>query len=163
MSRRIHLPLAFSNCVSVVLILVLALVTPAVAIRIPFSNCLDDNYRYNDPLPLQWVPLYADAVFDPRDGDYHLQVLVWGNVSGSVSDTTLPPPNDPYWNNDEETEGKIIQSPEPDAKNAKATTLFRRVDVLTFQPWSEPVDFCVDGLVNASCPLGPVFGSDSSR
>lgn len=135
---------------------------PAAAVRIPFTNCLDDSYRFNDPLPLQWEPLYVDAVFDSRGDRHNLQVLVWGNVSGSVSDTTLPPPNDPYWQDDAETEGKIIQSPEPGSKNAKATTLFRKVDVLTFEPWSEAVDFCLHGLANASCPLGPVFASDSS-
>ena len=143
-----------------ILILVLLAITPAAAVRIPFSNCLDDSYRLRDPRPLQWEPLYADAVFETGGEKNNLQVIVWGNVSGSFSSKALPAPEDPYWSNDDETAGKIIQTPEPDKEKPKATTLVRRIDVLTFELWNEGVDFCVDGLADGACPLSPVFNTD---
>ncbi|KAI9172103.1 membrane protein [Paramyrothecium foliicola] len=137
-------------------------VTPAQAARIPFRNCLDESYRLNDPPPLQWVPIYADAVFDLENDSHNLRVTVWGNVSGSQNRATLPPADDPYWQNDNDTNGKIIRLP-PEGEGRLLTTLFRRVHVLTYQPWKESVSFCDDGLVNGTCPLSPSFrtGNDS--
>lgn len=103
------------------------------------------------------MPEYADAVFDTQGDTHNLLFTVWGNVAGSRNQGELPPPDDPYWDDDSQTEGKIVETPEPDAENLTATTLFRRMDVLTFRPWSEPVNFCLDGLDNGHCPLGPVF------
>ncbi|KAF4122507.1 Transient receptor potential (TRP) ion channel [Geosmithia morbida] len=143
------------------LALLLALLTPTVAaVQIPFTNCLSAEYRFNKPRPLQWEPLYADAVFDTETDSHNLRLTIWGNVSGSVSDTTLPAANSPYWQDDNETEGKIVRSPDPDAADAKATTLYRKVDILTYQPWSQAVDFCTEALVNYTCPLSPVFSPD---
>lgn len=150
-----------SRFLAAIIILALLAVTPAGAVRIPFSNCLADSYRLGDPPPLQWEPLYADVVFDTQGDNHNLQVIVWGNVSGSMSSNSLPGPNDPYWTDDNKTDGKIIQSPEPENDSPTATTLYRKIDVLTFEPWNQGVDFCVSGLVNASCPLGPVFNTDN--
>lgn len=143
-----------------ILLLAILAITPVAAVRIPFSNCLDDSYRLGDPRPLQWEPLYADAIFDTQGEKNNLQVTVWGNVTGSFSQKALPPPEDPYWRNDEESAGKIIQTPEPEKEKPKATTLYRRITVLSFEVWNEVVDFCVDGLVDGVCPLGPVFNTD---
>lgn len=143
-----------------VLLLFVALTPPTLAVRIPFSNCLPDSYRFNDPLPLQWTPLYADAVFDTENDSHNLQVIVWGNVSGSRNTEQLPPPGSPYWRDPEEEDGKIIRTPEPDVEKPKATTLYRRVNVLTFEPWNNSVDLCRYGLTNGSCPLSPVWDQD---
>ena len=142
--------------ITAVLVALLCL-SPVDAVRIPFQNCLPDSYRFNDPLPLQWVPLYADAVFDTHHETHNLQVIVWANVSGSQNQGSLPPANSPYWTDDSQTNGKIIESANPDSPHAVATTLYRKVNVLTYNPWNKLEDFCRDGLVNGSCPLSPVF------
>lgn len=156
--RRPALPSRPSLILS--LVLVLAFTQPIFAVRIPFSNCLPDSYRFNDPPLIQFTPLYADAVFDTENDSHNLQVIVWGNVSGSSNTDPLPPPNDPYWQDDDETNGKIIRLPEPDAKDLRSTTLYRRVNILTFEPWHVAVDFCENGVVNGSCPLAPVWDQD---
>lgn len=153
-------PQRLSSTILSALFLALVATTPALAARIPFQNCLPDSYRLNDPTPLQWVPLYADAVFDTVDDSHELQVVVWGNVTGSRNNAALPAANDSYWEDDSETNGKIIQTENPGAQGSKATTLARKIDVLTFEPWSNRVDFCASGLTNASCPLSPVFSVD---
>jgi hypothetical protein len=134
---------------------------PVAAVQVPFTNCLSDSYRNNDPTLLQWVPLYADAKFDTESSSHNLEVVVWGNVTGSRENVRLPPPGSPYWDDNNETPGKIIQNPEPNSRDPRATTLFRRVNVATFEPWRQAVDFCRSGLVNGECPLGPVFPTDN--
>ncbi|KAK0392299.1 hypothetical protein NLU13_1795 [Sarocladium strictum] len=136
---------------------------PATAVQIPFTNCLPDSYQNNNPTLLQWVPLYADAKFDTESSSHNLEVVIWGNVTGSRENVKLPPPGNPYWENNNETPGKIIQNPEPDSKDPRATTLIRRVNVATFEPWTQAVDFCRSALVNGECPLAPVFPTGSFR
>ncbi|KAL2756176.1 hypothetical protein ACRALDRAFT_1033746 [Sodiomyces alcalophilus JCM 7366] len=128
---------------------------PAAAVRIPFDNCLPDSYRFNEPLPLQWEPLYADARFDTDTDKHNLQVIFWGNVSGSHFDVTLPPPDDPHWNDPDEHDGKIVRI--PDVQDPSVTTLVTSVDVLTYRDYRDHADFCRHRLVNASCPVAPVF------
>ncbi|ROT36990.1 integral membrane protein [Sodiomyces alkalinus F11] len=128
---------------------------PAAAVRIPFDNCLPDSYRLNEPLPLQWEPLYADAHFDTETGNHNLQVIFWGNVSGSHFDVTLPPPGDPHWNDPEEHDGKIVRIPQ--VQDPSVTTLVTNVNVLTYRDYRDHADFCRNKLVNASCPVAPVF------
>lgn len=125
----------------------------------PFTNCLSESYRENDPTLLQWVPLYAEARFDTENTSHNLEVIVYGNVTGTRENVTLPAPDDPYWDNNDDTPGKIIRTPKS-GEGKKATTLFRKVNVATFEPFTEVVDFCQAGLVNAQCPLGPVFNND---
>lgn len=149
--------------VSVTLVLALLLVLPAAAVRVAVTNCLPESYQSNTPAPLQWQPLYADAKFNTRSGSHNLQLIVWGNVTGSQNQDDLPAPDDRYWTNPNETNGKIIETPDPEADNKKATTLFRRVNVLTYEPWHDPVNFCKHGLVNGSCPLAPVFDVDDAQ
>jgi hypothetical protein len=136
---------------------VLALLAPVSAVRIPFQNCLDESYRTNDPLPLQWVPLYVDAILGHDDKPHSLRVVVWGNVTGSQNVAPLPPAGDPYWTDNDEFNGKIIQSANLNAQGAVATTLFRSVSVVTYETWSDRVDFCKYALDGAQCPLSPVF------
>lgn len=147
----------------IALFLLLLIVTPVLAVEVAFQNCLSQDYQSNSPKFLQWVPLEARAVFNTQNSSHSLEVIVWGNVNGSFHNVTLPPPGDPYWTNVNETEGKIIRNPEPDATN-KATTLRRSVKILNFRAWDTNVDFCVDGLSSAdnnfTCPLAPVFGPE---
>ncbi len=140
------------------------LVQPISAVLIPFSNCLPDNYVNPDPgsiLQLQWAPLFVDAVFDTEDSTHNLKITVWGNVTGRIGTAALPLPGDPRWSDpDDVLWGKIRDQPEPDLPDGtrKATTLHRKLDVVTYTPYSLNSNFC-DNLLNQSCPLGPVFNN----
>jgi len=133
--------------------------TPTSAVFIEFQNCLSESYQNNPPIQLQFVPKFLDVVFNTTDPSHNLRVTVWGNVTGSGPGTLiplLPPANDTaYWNsNQTDLGGKIENIPDSDVN--KLTTLFNKVNVLTYLPWSQSVDFC-NQLVNATCPLGPSF------
>lgn len=136
------------------ILLVLAVATPAAAVLLEFDNCLPDSYVLNKPPLLQWVPLYLDAVFDTTSPNNNLQVIAWGNVTGSQNVGALPPPGDSYWKDANETNGKIDETPYEDTL---ATTLVKRINVLTYEPYNDRSNFCADGLVNGTCPLAPVF------
>ena len=154
--RRQRFPL---DTLGYVLILVASLwIMPASAAMIGFQNCLSESYQNNVPLQLQFVPLFFDAVFDTENTMHNLRVTVYGNVTGSGPGNIipiLPPLNDTdYWNSNQTGPGKIEDIPDPGVD--KLTTLFNKVNVLTYQPWNESTDFC-GRLVNISCPLAPVF------
>ncbi|KAK4144633.1 uncharacterized protein C8A04DRAFT_11313 [Dichotomopilus funicola] len=139
-------------------ILIPTLVTqPVAAVSVPFENCLSETYINNVPAPLQWVPRWVDASFNADDPKHTLRVTMWGNVTGAFTDVTLPPPDSPDWTNPSKTDGKIIDEPEPNVPKPKLTTLHSKVEVLTYEPWSQTSNFCNTSLTNASCPLGPVF------
>ena len=137
---------------------------PASAVLIPFSNCLPPKYVFPDPganLQLQWVPQFVDANFDAANSSHNLRIIVWGNVTGRIGTEPLPPPNDSRWADPEDVLwAKIRDTPYPNLPDGqrKATTLHTTVDVLTYDPYVVPTNFC-DGIVNGSCPLGPVFNS----
>ena len=136
-------------------------VVPTSAVFLEFENCLSESYRKSDPTHLQFVPLFLNAVFNTTDPNHNLNVTVWGNVTGSGPNRffTLPPANASYWSsNDTSVGGKIENVPEPDIPEPKLTTLFNKVNVLTYEPWNQDVDFCNE-LINASCPLGPAFNA----
>jgi hypothetical protein len=156
MSRASRAWASPANLFTIALV-VLALLAPVSAVRIPFQNCLDESYRTNNPLLLQWVPLYADAVFGHDDKPHSLKVIVWGNVTGSFFTEALPPAGDPYWTDDSKIDGKIVQTANPNTEGARATTLFRKVNVVTYETWGDRADFCKDALNGAQCPLSPVF------
>lgn len=134
---------------------------PANAAFIAFENCLPESYVNNDPKPLQWVPAKVDASFDTIDPRHTLRIAMWGNVTGSATNVTLPPGNDTaYWSNPNKTDGKIVNEPEPNVPKPKLTTLHSKVEFLTYEPFSNGTDFCGHSLINASCPLAPVFDMD---
>lgn len=138
---------------------------PAAAVMVEFQNCLSQATQRTQPLELQFVPLFVDAVFNTTDPDHQLQVTVWGNITGStvgaVPRLLLPAANDTdYWNSNSTTNGgKIVDIPFPEAASPKLTTLSNKVNVLTYQPWNQDLDFCAS-LINGSCPLGPRFNVD---
>jgi len=136
-------------------------VVPTCAVFIDFSNCLTQAVQNNRPLQLQLVPKFVDAQFNTSGSAHKLSVTVWGNVTGSLPLANLPPSNDTdYWNSNttDTNNGKIVDVPFPDSAN-KFTTLFNKVNVLTYMPWSHSVDFC-SSLVNATCPLVPSFSAN---
>lgn len=143
-------------------ILLNCLIIPASAVSIPYQDCLPDNYRSSGSL--QFKPLRVNAVFNSTDPSHNLNVTVWGNVTGSLPLQADPLPlgsNTSYWDNPNNTIGKIVDVPEPTGPNVK-TSFFRKVNVLTYQPYlADVVDFC-DTVVNGTCPLGPVFAAGNS-
>jgi hypothetical protein len=140
-------------CLSLLLLSVL--VSPASAVFINYENCLSLAWQNQKPLYLQFVPLYVNAVFNTTDSAHNLNVTVWGNITGSLPLVSLPSANSSDWTNPNVTDGKIVNVPDPDGNNV-ATTLFNKVNVLSYEPYSQNENFC-DQLINASCPLGPAF------
>lgn len=132
------------------------------AVLVPFSNCLEHSYVYPDPgniLQLQWAPLFLDAVYETEDPGHNLLLTVWGNVTGRIGTQELPPANDSSWSDPDGVPwGKIRDQPEPNLPDGerKATTLYSKVDVLTYDPYTLYSNFC-DSILNGTCPLGPVF------
>ncbi|KAK7908485.1 hypothetical protein PG985_015788 [Apiospora marii] len=152
---RPYLPTA---CHSALLLLALLGVQPASAVLLPFENCLPSNYIASnnaEHAQLQWVPLYLDAKFDLENPTHKLTVTVYGNITGTVGNTTLPAWNDKkQWNGTNTLNGKIQN--QPDGPQGKATTLFSKVDVLSYEPYKTTTNFC-NSTKNGTCPLGPVF------
>ena len=147
--------------IHVCLLLLASLWVPTSAVFIDFSNCLAQSVQNDTPLQLQFVPKFVDAKFNTTDSAYALNVTVWGNVTGSLPLANLPPYGDiEYWNNNAtaNNNGKIVDVPFPDSAN-KFTTLFNKVNVLTYMPWSHSVDFC-SALINGTCPLMPSFAGN---
>ena len=135
-------------------------IVPASAVFIKFQNCLSESAQ-NEPLQLQLVPQFVNAVFNTTDPSHNLRVTVYANVSGStVAPPWLvsPPGNDTaYWgSNQTDMGGKILDNPYPDSIDPHLTTLFNKVNVLTYSPYNHATDFCNE-LENGTCPLGPVF------
>ncbi|SPQ18968.1 71229c02-fcfd-414f-80fc-e6de379db464 [Thermothielavioides terrestris] len=159
-SRRRRLDLFPSPVIAALTLLIVvssAILRPVAAAAVSFQNCLSDSYVNNEPTPLQWVPMLVDAAFDTVNPKHTLRVTMWGNVTGSFTNVTLPPPGSPDWTNPNKTDGKILDEPQPDVPNPKLTTLHSKIDVLTYEPWSQNTNFCKTSLVNGSCPLAPVF------
>ena len=138
-------------------------VVPASAVFLEFQNCLSNSYQQSTPLRLQFIPKFFDAVFNAENIDHNMAVTVWGNVAGSDPEALviLPPANDTdYWQgNQTNLGGKILDLPEPDAVSPKLTTLFTRVNLLTYEPYSNSSAFCSE-IHNGSCPLAPVFNAN---
>ncbi|KAI9837953.1 MAG: hypothetical protein M1838_004699 [Thelocarpon superellum] len=129
------------------------------AAMIPFDNCLDPNVINSHPVQLQFTPLFFSATFDTTNSSHHLNVTIYGNVSGSATVIVPPPASDPQWSDPNKTLGKIVDLSEP---NNKFATLFAKVNVLSYTPYEmNPARFCGD-LVHGECPLGPAFDANAS-
>lgn len=161
-SSRLRLPNLLSLTPSVTLMLILAILSrPCGAVSIAYENCLPESYVNNEPKPLQWVPAHFDAFFDTTNAKHTLRITMWGNVTGSSTNVTLPPGNvTAYWNDPKKLSGKILNEPEPDVPSPKLTTLRSKIKFLTYEPFANNSNFCTDKLVNASCPLAPVFNAN---
>lgn len=152
--------LSITNRAIGLLVFVSFVLQPVAAVLLSdWQNCLDDSIRFSEPRQLQWVPLYVGATFERINTTTRtLRVTVWGNVTGSYEGVSLPAWNDPVWSNDNFTDGKIVANPFSSTAN-HLTTLYTKIDVLTYEPYSNNSDFCKDSLANRSCPLGPVFNT----
>ncbi|OAF58591.1 hypothetical protein VC83_05111 [Pseudogymnoascus destructans] len=131
-------------------------VTPVQAVLVPFENCLQQSYINSVPKKLQFTPTFVDVSFDAATDPHNLRFKVYGNVSGAYTNVNLPTGNDPAWSDPKFTDGKIENLPQP---IYKYTTLYNKINVLTYQPWSQFLNFC-DQLDNGVCPLGPAFSAD---
>ena len=88
--------------------LLLSLAPLASAVFVNFENCLDPGYRDSDnPKRLQFTPLHVWATFDTHAPNHHLNITIWGNVSGQAFAGPYPPPGDPGWSDEKNTFGKI--------------------------------------------------------
>jgi ML-like domain len=142
------------------LIAALFLVQSATAVLIDFENCLTGSVQ-NEPLNLQLVPKFFDAVFNTSAPSHNLNITVYYNVTGSVDlSTHLPSPdNSSYWNSNLTEEGKLTNV----IIGPSATELFAKYDVVTYTPWSEKFFFCDEPgslSAGAACPVSPVFKSN---
>lgn len=136
---------------------------PAAAASVRFENCLPESHIQSVPTLLQWVPKFVDATFEAAESKHLLRVTMWGNVTGSSTNAPLPPPGSSDWKNRTKFDGKIVDVPDPDAADPRITTLVSKVNVLSYEPWSQPTDFCNTSLAkNSTCPLGPVFIDENS-
>lgn len=167
-TRRAEMPLrwrrrrSFGTLGYLVVLIASLWVVPTSAVFIDFQNCLSESYQNDQPLQLQFDPLYMNAVFNTTDSSHNLHITVWGNVSGSgpTDLVILPPANASYWTkNETNLGGKIEDVPDPTGVN-KLTTLFNKVNVLTYEPWNETVEFC-NQLINGTCPLAPSFKANA--
>ncbi|KAK8215685.1 hypothetical protein IWZ01DRAFT_494882 [Phyllosticta capitalensis] len=127
---------------------------------IVFDNCLDPAIINSNPKQLQFTPYFFSARFNTTSSDHNLNITIYGNVSGQATEGTLPSvDNTSYWNNPNDTFGKIVDLSE---SNNKLTTLFAKSQVLSYTPFDDASRFC-EATVNTSCPIGPSFYKNRSN
>jgi len=132
-----------------------ALFGPSEAAMVNFQNCLSPNIvSAGPPIPLQWIPLAVSAVFNASAPSHNLNVTVYGNITGQATQGQLPPLNSSRWSNVNETLGKIV---DVDPNNHLRSVLRAAFNVLTYTPYRAPLTPFCDGIMNAVCPLAPVF------
>ena len=139
---------------TMLVILTLSLLfNPSMAAFIEFENCLPPSVINNNPLQLQFIPLYVYATFNTTAASHNLNVTVYGNVSGS----TWPPPpawNDTqYWANPNETLGKILDVSPVNL----ASTLLASFNVLSYTPYNSLAMRFANNTIQGQFPLAPVF------
>lgn len=159
-SPRIVLPtiasLAFKGFT--IVLLVSMMFSPVQAVFVNFENCLSSDIltqNVDGQYHLQWVPQHVWVSLNKSD-NYNLNMTVYGNVKGQPTQGTLPSPNNSsYWDNPNNTFGKIVDQ---DPINHKWATLFARFGVLNYVPYgpSTGVRFC-NSTLNTECPIGPLF------
>ncbi|KAF2197776.1 hypothetical protein GQ43DRAFT_434861 [Delitschia confertaspora ATCC 74209] len=140
------------------LLLAIATIIPlANAAFINFENCLEPGIRTSRKL--QFRPYYFWAHFNTTAPSHHLNITIYGNVTGSETVDDYPPPEDGSWRDPNSTFGKIVDI-SPSNPTPKYTTLFSNYRVLTYTAYqAQPAPFC-QSTVNASCPIGPAFDGD---
>jgi Transient receptor potential (TRP) ion channel/ML-like domain len=128
--------------------------SPGNAAYMTFDNCLSDNVINNDPTILQFDPLNVTAFFNTTAPNHHLNITIYGNVSGLLTVQPYPAPDDPQWANPNDTLGKIVDL---DPTNNKYTTLFSKFTVLSYTPYQAPASRFCNSTINGDCPLAPAF------
>ena len=146
------------NLYCIALLILGFLSQPSTAVLVSkFDNCLAQSYQTASPQPLQFVPTFVDVVFDTVNPSHNLRLTIWGNVTGEAYAVPLPPPSDPAWLNPNATDGKIVNVT---TQTNKVTTLYSKVDFLSYEPYTTNLVFCAQ-LVNGACRLGPIFNSSA--
>ncbi|KAL4869722.1 hypothetical protein BDV12DRAFT_196150 [Aspergillus spectabilis] len=145
---------SFGGRVRWVVVVLLALLSLTDAASLEFENCLDTNILESNPQQLQFVPLDVSVSFNLTNSSYPLDVIVYGNVTGTADRSSdYPALDDPQWEDRNATVGKIEDL---DVANNNYSTLITSVQVVSFTPYSEASRFC-DSVTQGDCPLGPVF------
>ena len=140
------------------LVTILLCCKSSLAAFVNFQNCLDPSIINSTPLRLQFVPLFVSATFNTSDPARHLNVTVYGNVSGIATQQSYPPPDDPQWQSPNGTVGKILDiSP----TNDHFSTLFATLNVLSYTPYNAPTSQFCNSVVQGECPIAPVFGGNA--
>ena len=129
--------------------LLLVIVHPSSAALINFENCLSPDI-INNNTTLQFIPMFANAVFDATTSSHNLNVTVYGDITGGLSNNQSFLLNDTHWNDNNQSDGKI-----PDFGTPFRTALRAAINVLDYN-LSPPVrkPFC-ESTVNKLCPLAP--------
>lgn len=140
------------------LFLLLSFTGSTEAVFLNFDNCLEPAI-INNPAQLQFVPLFFAATYDPGAGPNPLNITVYGNVTGVASGDTEPAPGSPEWDDPKSTAGKIADVI-THGTNSTFTTLFTTLDLLSYTPYDEPVEFCKT-VTQGDCPLGPIFHANA--
>lgn len=140
--------------IQILLLAIVAIIEPATAASVNFDNCMSPNLI--NGRRIQFKPLYVNATFNSSAASHSLNITVYGDVTGQTLQVMLPNSSDTnYWQNPNETEGKI---PDVSKDNNKLTTLKTTFNVLDYTPYHNDSEFC-KSIVQGKCPLAPSFTS----
>ncbi|KAL9030437.1 MAG: hypothetical protein Q9196_001442 [Gyalolechia fulgens] len=145
------------NVASLALLALLTFVPTSGAVYIDFDNCLSPNiiHSASQPQPLlQFTPLHVWASFNDSAPSHTLNITVYGNISGTATNETRPAWNDPQWQNDSKTLGKIIDE---DESNNHWSTFFARFNVMDYTAYNAPPSRFCNNTIHQQCPLIPAF------
>lgn len=142
---------SFGSCVRRRIILLISLiqllliiVSPSSAALTNFENCLSPDI-INNNASLQFIPLFANAVFIATTSSHNLKVTVYGNVTGGQNFSL----NDTHGTDNNQTDGKI-----QDVGTAGLRTKLRAtINILAYTLYTAPSPLC-DSTVKP-CPLAP--------
>lgn len=122
-----------------------------------FENCLSPStIQSKSPQLLQFVPLFAWVTFNATSESHNLNFTVYGNVEGIATQQPYPRPNDPQWQNPNETVGKIPDLGGPTG-DEKYTTFSTALKVLGYVPYDPPDTRLCNTSALTPCPFSPVF------
>lgn len=149
---------SISNVLQVLLLSILAFAgTSSGAFISTFDDCLSPN-TINSNL-LKFTPLWVWASFNTSAPSHGLNVTIYGDVSGIATQQPIPLPDDPQWNNTNDTVGKIV---DVSKSTNLATTLETQFNVLDYTPYDAPLArFCNTTLPQTKCPISPVFNPNA--
>ena len=138
----------------IALLYLVSFASPGAAVLLDFENCLSKSILESDPLQLQFVPTNVSVKFNLTNPLHPLAITVYGNVSGTTSQTAdYPAPDSSVWTNPNWTDGKIE---DVSTTNNKYSTLMTDLNVLSFTPFSNASRFR-NAVTQGTLPLGPVF------
>lgn len=149
--RNPYLPRAspsFGSCVQRRIILLIGLlqllliiVNPSSAALINVENCLSPDV-INNNATLQFIPMFANAVFNATTTSHNLNVTVYGNITGGSSNNQ----------NSSQTDTMIS---DVGTHNHFLTTLLASMKVLGYPLYPAQAESFCNSTVNKRCPLGP--------